>query len=538
MKNSFKYLKLWQKMRSGLPVTDDQQADWLDMQALLDQQMPVIATDSEKPAKSKRFKLLSVMFVSLSAAAMTYVVTNVMELNKHHTYNNHQKYKTYLHKESASISGVPNSTSAGNTANRIKDSLLAAPLQAATQKAGIVKPGLSEKSATNTSAGKLPDKNSAVSVSKNKLTAANGPNNNQSAVTPAMNIHSGNKVAGASLAGNKLTHRDLLSGDKSVRRNSAGSVVNTNHNLQVPGRSGRSANHHPFVNEIKQNIADKEGDNPQIPALFSSAPPIVFNGGGNSFQPLSIRVPDFAAIQKQLSNGLQGNSRTNVKTKNAKETGSKNPSPLNIDWGLLAGVNSSGSFTPKNQNSNFYGSLPVDLYFGLYGTYNLNSKWGINSQVQIFGPQTITGAYTHANQSKVDSGQTLKITDSWKRYAVNVPIYIRYKVTGNIGVMAGPVLNFPVKQVYASSTLQPAGIKADSAYYAKVTGILNATKYDQKLNFGFSGGLNIQFKRLSIEATYLKSLSGYQATSGFGSHTYGNGTFQFTLGFRLNKLKP
>jgi hypothetical protein len=538
MKNSVKYLKLWQKKRNEMPVADDQQADWLDMQAILDEQMPLTAGENAKPARSKRFKLLSVMFVSLSAAAMTYVVTNVVELNRHHTYSNHQKYKSYLHKESASISGVPDSSSADNTGNRIKDSLQAAQLQAVTQNTGIAKPGLSESPATNTSAGKLQDKNSAVSVNKSKLAAANSQHGNHSVVIPVPNIQNGHKVAGVSLAGNKSTHRGLLSGDKSVRRNSAGSVVNKNHNLQVPGRSGGSANHNLFIDEIKQNIADKGGNNPQIPALFSSAPAIVFNAGVNSFQPLSIQVPDFAAIQKQLSNGLQGNSRTNVKTKNAKETNARNPSRLNIDWGLLAGVNSSGSFTPKSQNSNFYGSSPVDLYFGLYATYNLNDKWGINSQVQLFSPQTITGAYTHANQSKVDSGQTLKITDSWKRYAVSVPIYVRYKVTGNISVIAGPVLNFPVKQVYASSTLQPASIKADSAYYANVTSILNSTKYDQKLNFGLSGGLNIQFKRLRFEATYLKSLSGYQATSGFGGHIYSNGTFQFTMGFRLNKVKP
>jgi hypothetical protein len=536
MKNSFKYLKLWQKMRSEMPVTDDPQADWLDMQVLLNEQMPVTAVESEKPARSKRFKLLSVMFVSLSAAAMTYVVTNVVELKKHQTYSNHQKYKSYFHKDSTSNSVVPDSTSAGNTGDSNKDSLRAVQMQAATQNTGIEKQVLSEKPATVSSGGTLPVKNSGAALNKNKLTAANNPNNSQPSITPIIrNIHNGNIVARSLLIGNKSNRGRLSTGGKSTRRNGAVAVVNTNHNIPAPGSSIRPSNHGLLGNEIEQNMAAKGANDLQTPFLFSSAPAIVFNGGINSFRAVSIPASDFTTNQKLLSGRLQAGIKGISKGKNVKVTNANNPSPLNIDWGLLAGVNSSGSFTPKNQNSNFYGSLPVDLYFGLYGTYNLNSKWGISSQVQLFSPQNITGTYSHTNKSGVDSGQTLKITDSWKRYAVSVPIYVRYKVAGNISVMAGPVLNFPVKQVYASSTLQTAGVKADSA---KIVGMLNNTKYDQKLNFGLSGGLNIQFKRLSFEATYLKSLSGYQATSGFGSHTYGNGTFQFTLGFRLNKVKP
>jgi len=517
-----------------MPVTDDQQADWLNMQALLDEQMPVTAAASEKPARSKRFKLLSVMFVSLSAAAMTYVVTNVVELKKHHTYSNHQKYKSYFHKDSTSNSVAPDSTSTGDPANSDKDSLHAVQMQAATQNTGTEKQGLSKKPVTVTSAGTVPVKNSGAASNKNKLIAANSP----LAATTGRNIPNGSNVVRASMQGNKSNPGKFSRGGKSIGRNGAASVVNSNHNIPAAGSSIRPANRNLFVNEIKQNLADKGGNDPQLPVLFSSAPAIDFNGGINSFRAASISASDFTAIQKQLLNRLAGNIKASAKEKNAKATNINNSSPLNIDWGLLAGVNTSGSFTPKNQNSNFYGSLPVDLYFGLYGAYNLNSKWGINSQVQLFSPQTITGTYSHTNQNRADSGQTLKITDSWKRYAVNVPIYVRYKVTGNISVMGGPVLNFPVKQVYARSTLQPGGIKSDSAYYANVRGLLDSTKYDQKLNFGLSGGLNIQFKRLSIEATYLKSLSGYRATSGFGSHTYGNGTFQFTVGFQLNKLKP
>ena len=39
MKNSLKYLGLWQKKRSELKINDDPQADWMQMQDLLDKHL-------------------------------------------------------------------------------------------------------------------------------------------------------------------------------------------------------------------------------------------------------------------------------------------------------------------------------------------------------------------------------------------------------------------------------------------------------------------------------------------------------------------
>jgi hypothetical protein len=86
-----------------------------------------------------------------------------------------------------------------------------------------------------------------------------------------------------------------------------------------------------------------------------------------------------------------------------------------------------------------------------------------------------------------------------------------------------------------TTTLTPETIKRDTAYYTTTTTQLNATRYNQQINFGVSGGVSLQFNRFNVDATYQKSLSGYNVTSGFGNYKSHNGSLQFTVGFKLNK---
>jgi hypothetical protein len=230
--------------------------------------------------------------------------------------------------------------------------------------------------------------------------------------------------------------------------------------------------------------------------------------------------------------------KSNPSSKSAKSKTTNPGKPSTVDWGILIGVNSSGSFTSKSQNRNFYGGSPIDVYPGLFMSVKLSDSWAINPQVKFFSPETISATYTHANQSKVDSGQQLSITASRKIYSISVPLYAVYK-TGNIfSIKAGPVINFPVKQINASSLLQPASIKNDTTYYAKTIATLGNTNYQQSINISVSGGVSAQFKRWIFEAGYLKSLSGYRVSSGMGSATSNNGTLQFSIGFQLDKVKP
>ena len=179
----------------------------------------------------------------------------------------------------------------------------------------------------------------------------------------------------------------------------------------------------------------------------------------------------------------------------------------------------------------------MDLYFGLFARYNLNDTWAIDTKFNFLIPQSINGSYNHANNSKVDSGQLIKVTDSRKAYFVSIPLNLTYNAGNVISFKAGPVINIPVKQLSGVTTLLPAGIKKDSAYYSKTTTVLAGTKYQQNINFSLSLGAAVYLKRLVFEADYLQNLSGYQVKSGYGSFTSHTGSRQFSVGFQLNKPK-
>jgi hypothetical protein len=538
MKNSLRYLELWQKKRNELPVNDNPQTDWIGMQALLDQHMPVTSPAAgDKPARSKGFKLLSVLFVSLSAAAMTYVVSYVVESksHQHHTHNYSEKHNVKFSNDSASKANIAGSLTAKNPTAHNWDSLAALKQPQGIQNIGGIHPGINKKASDTLSPGTVRDKDLSASGKKSNTPILTGQDKNHPA---AINSHR-NQLVQASLTAPKAKYGKAFS--KGAGKSTALINSGTPPGLSRPGVSNAE------VNQRSDDIRSKPGLTPKIDnnhtgSLFilSGAPGSGLNPGGNSAQStlapwLNAKIP-----QKLLSKVLQDNEKTNKKEKNQKfkSPAIKNSAPSKIDWGILTGVNTSGSFTPKSQNANFYGSSPVDLYFGLFATYNLNDKWGINSPIKFLSPQNISGSYTHANGSKVDSGQVLRITDSRKAYFVSIPLNVVYKATGNLSFKLGPVINIPVKQINGNTTLQPPGIRADSAYYAKTITQLTGTKYDQKLNYSVSGGLSLQSKRFVFEATYLKPLGGYNVTSGFGSYKSNNGTFQFTIGFQLNKLKP
>ncbi len=248
------------------------------------------------------------------------------------------------------------------------------------------------------------------------------------------------------------------------------------------------------------------------------------------------------ALAGKIGKPAAGISKTNQKEKIPKIVKIKQATPLDLDWGLLTGVNTSGSFTPKKQNSNFYGSFPADIYFGLYGTYHFNDKWAVNIQAKALSPQNINGSYSHANGARadsgaVDSGKTIRVSDSRKIYFVSVPIHLVYKLNNYISIKGGPVINIPVKQLTGSTTFTPLAIKTDTTYYTSVNNQLKNTRYVPAVNFGLSAGVSLQYNRLSFEATYLKSISGLKVSSDFGSYKSNPGTLQLTIGFQLNKPK-
>jgi len=71
MKKALNYPQLWQQKRNELPVDGDPNADWLEMQAMLDSVMPVTAV-IKKPYNPKGIKGLYKLLLGFSTAVLIY----------------------------------------------------------------------------------------------------------------------------------------------------------------------------------------------------------------------------------------------------------------------------------------------------------------------------------------------------------------------------------------------------------------------------------------------------------------------------------
>ncbi len=282
------------------------------MHTLLDQHIPVSASlPEDKPSRSKGFKLMSVLFVSLSAAAMTYVVSHVVEIKRHnkHGHSYHQKYKrglidtiTNAGDSISSARSTSDSLSANGNTIHYKNSLPG--VQPGTVQNGKpVKPGFNEKLTAALSPGTIPGK-TAASDKKNNLLSASLQNKNGQVLINA----NSNKLVQASVTGSKSKAGSLHGhgGNGSMQ----GTI--THHGLFQPGNLNRPSNQNEVSDKDKQALSAKaDSGNKQQPALFSPAPNPGFNTGTNSFQVFAVPGLNFTSIQKQPSNQPKGNKKNN-----------------------------------------------------------------------------------------------------------------------------------------------------------------------------------------------------------------------------------
>jgi hypothetical protein len=317
---------------------------------------------------------------------------------------------------------------------------------------------------------------------------------------------------------------------------------NNNDNLTAKASqsTGKVTTHRTLRRQVKDDDdLDADDDNQGYVLLTQTPPKTNFDvKTTTNDRGMSLITP--LKIRKQSPDVSKGGKKSADKQEvtKAKSSSGGNPIFSKMDWGLLLGVNASSSFSPKNQNSNFYGAAPVDFFVGLSAAYNFNTKWALNTQAKVFSPQSISYNYTHPTHGAIDSPQSLQITSARKIYLLEVPLQLRYSINNYLSIMAGPMISIPVKQSGISNTLLTTGPKKDSVYFARVVDTLSGTKYLPKLNFGLSGGVNFQYKRLNFGATWNQSLTGYQISSDFGTFKTTPGTFQFTIGWKLNKTKP
>jgi hypothetical protein len=372
----------------------------------------------------------------------------------------------------------------------------------------------------------------AKNLDKNNV-AANGSNSKSGNTSSSDNkaVPSNHVSNGTRNTPNNTSRNNVVSNKTSTRSGNASPTgdeqVSIDHtNAGTNGTSGKNHGAHQNRN-AKDNTTSKDGTSAVDYEDYKDDNRLVFLAQPrHAFIPTPHNITPYP-IPNNYGMHQTGTASVDKSSKNK----TRNPGNGSFDWGILIGANSNGSFTAKNLNSNFYGSLPIDIFPGAYVTYNVNPKWGIGTQIMVLSPTVVKGGtYIRPYLNYTDSITTLKfksISDSKKIYSVQLPIYAVYHFNENLDFKAGSVISFPVKQ-YNTTT------QVDSV--SRV--ILTTSRYDQKTDFSALAGVSYRYKMIVFEASYLKGLKSHTiSVSDSLIHKATNNTFQFTIKLQLGGNK-
>ena len=176
------------------------------------------------------------------------------------------------------------------------------------------------------------------------------------------------------------------------------------------------------------------------------------------------------------------------------------------------------------------GSGSSQIYFGGFGTFNLNNNWFVNAGVRFSGKKQLAGTYTHPSFYAPDSLQAFRITDSRKVLALDIPISLEYKVSKLISFKAGPVIGFGLSQSDKSAKVSELN-RRDSLFFRKTIADTVGFTTVKKLNVGFSGGVSLHIKQFDIDGRY--QLMPYKVSSPIGSYRKIYNTFQLGVSYRF-----
>lgn len=557
MSNQDQYFKLWQQKRDDLHIDTDMQSDWAEMHQLLEAQLPVNSPAVSTPSLFNasllhlaKFKVLYALAALLAAGMITYFLLHhnaTIKANK----PNHSEIKreninsatdSILYNEDADKAPSINTTinkattdinndvagEAGNVVNSKADktnkSATSNTAILSSSTTGITSGAAKPSKSGNNSSSVLPGINSTA----NK--AGKSGLNNKIALSSIIRSNHNSRLAGNSFNLSRSSHRNNgRYSNSTASLNNSISRVNKDH---VLGGTSKTRFSGLSTGQPATGLLNYDQRSTTVNILQPSPPQFIFNWDANALITSSAKSN---VTNKALANPANTRALTALKTKN------KFALTLPLDWGILAGINSPGSFTPANKNNT--NGVPFDVYAGLFATYNLNNKWAINLQTRLPTPHPVSGIYSHTEEGKADTGKTFqtvnsKITDSRKMYTADIALHLLYNVTPNIGVKVGPVLTLPLKQANGVSSVTTSGSPKDSAaYYTKLTEAINGTNIEKKIRYAISGGVSFNYKRLLLDATYYHSFQTQKVSSTLGNYTSNTNSLQITIGFRLNK-KP
>ncbi|MDB5003306.1 MAG: hypothetical protein JWQ34_1531 [Mucilaginibacter sp.] len=558
MSNQDQYLKLWQQKRDDLHIDMDMQSDWAEMHQLLEVQMPVNSQAVSTPSLFNasllhiaKVKLLYALAALLAAGILTYFVLHHRAAIKNSKPDRSEIKKGSIPNPSGGsilYNGDAGKASSINTTINKATADINNGVGSEAGKAVNSKADKTNKSATSNTATMS---GSTIGITSGAAKSSKS-GNNSSSVLPGINSTT-SKAAKSGLI-NKIALSSIIRSNHNSRLAGNGSNLSRSSHRNNGRYSNSTASFNNSISRVNRDHVLGGTSKTRFSGLSTGQPAT----GLPDYSKRPANTPMLQAWPPQLilnwdANVLTGsNARSNVTNKafvdpaNARaliavKTKDRSALALPLDWGILAGINSPGSFTPANKNNT--NGVPFDAYAGLFATYNLNNKWAINLQTRLPTPHPVSGIYSHTEEGKADTGKTFqtvnsKITDSRKMYTADIALHLLYNVTPTIGVKAGPVLTLPLKQANGVSSVSTSGSPKDSAaYYTKLTEAINSTNIEKKIRYAISGGVSLSYKRLLLDATYYHSFQTQKVSSSLGNYTSNTNSLQITIGFRLNK-KP
>jgi hypothetical protein len=573
MRNWNQYLKLWQQKRNELHISTDMQTDWSDMHQLLDKHMPdnTPSADSDnaghggggsglgtgaKLLNLGKLKLLYVVAGLVIGGVVTYIAINQK------TTDRHKKNKTEIRKDSLSSGNIlktdnlqrgnrvdnnnaidnlkndqNNSSTDANAGSSADNNIANENTPAGDSK--VVNDHAKDISVRADAAKSAGEKSNGTSSGKTGHGNSGDLKNNHLLSSPSAIIKNG------MVSGNGTRRR---SGSYRAGRQS-GPHYSSNQQNTFTSNNGRQTNNHNNHNTIAgdgQYVNGASTIKAATPASALTWDDVVANSNQNAVNFANAMVNSAMLTSGSInrnatlgenSSANKTSGKTDKKAKDAKASKiARNPTYKHLDWGLLAGTDGMGSLTPKSQNHNIYGSLPIDIYAGLFGTYNLNDRWALGLQSRFLVPHTVSGryVYSHAAKDTTQAAETIQISDSRKVYTVDVPIHLIYRIAPNINLKGGPILSIPVKT--ANGTYPNAG--NDSTGNANtVTKSLSATAPGRKILFGASAGIGFSYKSLWFDASYNYNPRPMEMKSDLGGYSSNTNSLQLTIGIKLNRGK-
>jgi hypothetical protein len=529
MKNAAWYHKLWRKKLDQLPIQDNADAGWAEMDKLLNQHMPVSGQghgnshSAPKPFGAKIISLLGyVVPVAAMVGAAAYLVVHQpvqRKVSKAKVIHTRQ-----LKQDSLSGSQLKDLI-------QVKDSLLLVKaIPDSTHQRYADTTALSHQLYSNTQASptvKTPvvvrnkpaiNDNSEIGTAKHKLKGT--------ATALWMSRHAAEIATNTLLAENRLKVSSplpeafrLVTGV--VRNHQQGSTKGAVSSKATEGQSGLPASEGMNANrwndnKLKTDDVPKEvaagADLLQKQQLNEAERNAVLKAGivnpeqGNKVEPSGtarVRLPHV-----QLSKGGR-----------FKDTKQVNHEPPVFNYGLEAGSHTA--------------SFAKSFYAGAWGRYSLDQHWLLQAGVRWAIAQPVSG------QSKYNYGvkdsTAFTVLDSRRITTLSIPLQLGYRLFDKVTLYAGPQVSSIIGQSSINSHLGTVMNRLDTLGHSR--GIDSAFRFTSinKFNIGMSLGLSVHLGQFYLDGRWLRNLTPYKVSIGLGMYRQTYQTLQFGIRYQFKK---